>query len=93
MNGRDLMKVVEHTEKDAFLTFQLLLHLNVIPLTKQLTNIAGNLWFRSLQNARAERNEMLLMHEFRAKKFICPDKKPPTAKDLKKVMGQEEDES
>jgi DNA polymerase alpha subunit A len=40
-----------------------------------LTTIAGNLWYRSLQNARAERNEMLLLHEFMAKKFICPDKK------------------
>lgn len=50
-------------------------HLCIIPLTKQLTNIAGNLWFRSLQNARAERNEMLLLHEFMAKKYICPDKK------------------
>jgi DNA polymerase alpha subunit A len=47
----------------------------IIPLTKQLTTIAGNLWFRSLQNARAERNEMLLLHEFMAKKYICPDKK------------------
>lgn len=48
--------------------------LSIIPLTKQLTNIAGNLWFRSLQNARAERNEYLLLHEFKAKKFITPDK-------------------
>ena len=58
-------------------------HLSVIPLTKQLTNIAGNLWFRSLQNARAERNEMLLLHEFKKKKFILPDKKQLTSKEMK----------
>lgn len=66
-------------------------HLSVIPLTKQLTNIAGNLWFRSLQNARAERNEMLLLHEFKKKKFILPDKKTLTAKDLKRSLFGGED--
>ena len=70
-----------------------MLHLSIIPLTKQLTNIAGNLWFRSLQNARAERNEMLLLHEFKKKKFILPDKKPANAKDFKRGMfGEEYDE-
>lgn len=64
-----------------------MLHLSIIPLTKQLTNIAGNLWYRSLQNARAERNEMLLLHEFKKKKFILPDKKLPTAKDFRKSMA------
>ena len=65
-------------------------HLSVIPLTKQLTNIAGNLWFRSLQNARAERNEMLLLHEFKKKKFILPDKKQLSAKELKRgMMGED----
>lgn len=61
-----------------------MLHLNILPLTKQLTTIAGNLWFRSLQNARAERNEMLLLHEFRGRKYLCPDKKSMNAKEAKK---------
>jgi DNA polymerase alpha subunit A len=43
-----ILKLVEHTEKDTFLTFKLMMHLNILPLTKQLTNIAGNLWYRSL---------------------------------------------
>jgi DNA polymerase alpha subunit A len=47
--------------------------LQVIPLTKQLTTIAGNTWIRSLQSARAERNEMLLMHEFWRQNYILPD--------------------
>jgi DNA polymerase alpha subunit A len=65
-------------------------HLNIIPLTKQLTTIAGNLWFRSLQNARAERNEMLLLHEFSAKKFLCPDKKVMNSKDARKALFGDE---
>jgi len=40
----ELLKVVTHTENDAFLTMELLMKLQVIPLTKQLTNIAGNIW-------------------------------------------------
>jgi len=83
--------LVQHTEKDTFLTYKLMLHLNILPLTKQLTVIAGNLWFRSLQNARAERNEMLLLHEFRGKKFLCPDKKTFSAKEAKKMEFGDED--
>ena len=63
----------------------MMLHLNVLPLTKQLTTIAGNLWYRSLQNARAERNEWLLMHEFRSRKYVCPDKRTLSYKEMKKV--------
>ena len=86
-----LFQLTDHTEKDAYLTFQLMCHLSVIPLTKQLTNIAGNLWFRSLQNARAERNEMLLLHEFKKKKFILPDKKQQSARDAKRsLFGDDE---
>lgn len=48
MSSERLFQLADHSEKDSFLTFQLMSHLSVIPLTKQLTNIAGNLWFRSL---------------------------------------------
>ena len=86
-----ILKLVTHTETDTYLTFRLMLHLNILPLTKQLTTIAGNLWFRSLQNARAERNEMLLLHEFRARKFLCPDKKSLNSKEAKKQEFGDED--
>lgn len=83
----DLQSVITHTEKDAYLTLELLFKLAIIPLSKQLTNIAGNLWYRSLQNARAERNEWLLLHEFTAKEFICPDKEFATKN---KFMDEED---
>ena len=49
--------------------------LQVIPLTKQLTNISGNLWSRTLKGARAERIEFLLLHQFHDTKYILPEKK------------------
>lgn len=91
LTSERLLALASHTEMDTFLTYKLMLHLNILPLTKQLTCIAGNLWFRSLQNARAERNEMLLLHEFRARKYLCPDKKTMSAKEAKKAEFGDED--
>lgn len=46
----------------------------MLPLTKQLSVVSGSLWSKTLQGARAQRIEMLLLHEFHARKFILPDK-------------------
>ncbi|KAL5033467.1 DNA-directed DNA polymerase alpha catalytic subunit pol1 [Batrachochytrium dendrobatidis] len=73
-NSEKLMEMVQHCEFDTFLTCQLMFKLQVLPLTKQLTNLAGNIWSRSLTGARAERNEYLLLHEFHDRKYITPDK-------------------
>ncbi|XP_051226430.1 DNA polymerase alpha catalytic subunit [Lolium perenne] len=69
-----LLKLVEYGETDAWLSLELMFHLSVLPLTRQLTNISGNLWGKTLQGARAQRVEYLLLHSFHAKKFIVPDK-------------------
>jgi len=91
-HSESIFQLVDHTETDSYLIYQLMAHLQIIPLTKQLTTIAGNLWFRSLQNARAERNEWLLMHEFYQRKFLCPDKKQLNAREAKKSMFGNEGE-
>ena len=61
-------------QEECNIVYLIVKRLNIIPLTKELTNIAGNLWIRSLQNQRAERNEMFLIHEFYSKGYIYPDK-------------------
>ncbi|KAF7456976.1 DNA polymerase alpha catalytic subunit [Cryptosporidium felis] len=52
---------------------KLLFHLQVLPLTRELTNLAGFIWSKSLLFLRAERNEFLLLHEFHRGKFVTPD--------------------
>ncbi|KAJ2777982.1 DNA-directed DNA polymerase alpha catalytic subunit pol1 [Coemansia interrupta] len=69
-----LLKFVRHTAFDAFLAAALAIRLQALPLTRQLTQLAGNLWGRTLVGARAERNEYLLLHEFYRGRFVRPDR-------------------
>ena len=71
----DIIKLMLHTANDASLVMRLMLKLQVVPLTKQLTSFSGNLWTRTMRGARAERIEYLLLHEFHAAKYILPEKK------------------
>ncbi|EGC31947.1 hypothetical protein DICPUDRAFT_49884 [Dictyostelium purpureum] len=65
---------IEINENDCFVIFKLIFKLLVFPLTKQLTNLAGNQWNKSLKSNRAERIEYLLLHNFYEKKYLLPDK-------------------
>lgn len=69
-----LMNFVNHADTDTYFVAALVLRLQMLPLTKVLTNIAGNSWARTLSGTRAERNEYILLHEFHRNKYICPDK-------------------
>ena len=69
-----LVNYVSHCDADTFLVAALVLKLQMLPLTKVLTNLAGNSWARTLSGTRAERNEYILLHEFHRNKYICPDK-------------------
>ncbi|KAK2882639.1 hypothetical protein FQN49_000151 [Arthroderma sp. PD_2] len=69
-----LMNFLSHCEADTYFIAALVLKLQMLPLTKVLTNLAGNSWSRTLSGTRAERNEYILLHEFYRGKYICPDK-------------------
>ncbi|KAI0128496.1 DNA polymerase [Xylariales sp. AK1849] len=69
-----LMDYVTHMEADTHYIAALALRTQMLPLTKVLTNLAGNSWARTLTGTRAERNEYILLHEFHRNKYICPDK-------------------
>lgn len=74
-SSQNILKIAHHTSCDAWLVQRLMLKLQVVPLTKQLTNLSGNLWSRTIRGARAERIEYLLLHEFHAMKYVLPEKK------------------
>ncbi|KXS22075.1 hypothetical protein M427DRAFT_163586 [Gonapodya prolifera JEL478] len=73
-SARDLMLFVRLSQTDVYLVAKLMFKIQILPLSKQLTNLAGNLWSRTLMGGRAERNEFLLLHEFHKLKYILPDK-------------------
>lgn len=69
-----MMNYVKLCEVDTYFIAALALKRQLLPLTKVLTNLAGNSWARTLSGTRAERNEYILLHEFYRNKYICPDK-------------------
>lgn len=85
-----LMEFVQHCETDAYFQMAIASKVQILPLTRQLTNLAGNSWHvssgrgsngadhfgrnKTLNGGRAERNEYILLHEFHSLKYICPDK-------------------
>ena len=69
-----LLNYVNHCEADTYFIAAIALRVQMLPLTKVLTNLAGNSWARTLSGTRAERNEYILLHEFSRNKYICPDK-------------------
>ncbi|MCJ1449944.1 DNA-directed DNA polymerase alpha catalytic subunit pol1 [Mycoblastus sanguinarius] len=69
-----LLNYVNHCEADTYFVTAIALKVQMLPLTKVLTNLAGNSWARTLSGTRAERNEYILLHEFNRNKYICPDK-------------------
>ncbi|ODV85064.1 hypothetical protein CANARDRAFT_28783 [[Candida] arabinofermentans NRRL YB-2248] len=48
--------------------------MQILSLSKQLTNLAGNAWSHTLGGTRAGRNEYILLHEFTRNGYVVPDK-------------------
>ncbi|CBH13527.1 DNA polymerase I, putative [Trypanosoma brucei gambiense DAL972] len=89
MSSEALCPILLQLLNCAVLSFNVASFLDVIPLTKRLTLLAGNLWSRTLYGARSERIEYLLLHAFHNLKFVTPDKKK---RDLKRGREDDDDE-
>ncbi|CAO3612530.1 unnamed protein product [Cunninghamella echinulata] len=88
-----IINMVKHCWMDAYFSAAILFKIQILPLTKMLTNISGNLWSRSLNGARSNRNEYLLLHEFHRLKYICPDNLSFEYQDIELFGLEEEDPS
>ncbi|KAJ7065309.1 DNA polymerase family B-domain-containing protein [Mycena amicta] len=69
-----LLTFIRHCGMDSHYYMAIASKVQIMALTKQLTNLAGNSWNKTLNGGRAERNEYILLHEFHRLKYICPDK-------------------
>jgi DNA polymerase alpha subunit A len=86
-----LMNFVRHCEADTYFIAAIALKVQMLPLTKVLTNLAGNSWARTLSGTRAERNEYILLHEFTRNGYIVPDKVHGKAKPKDEDVEEGED--
>ncbi|PHH62526.1 hypothetical protein CDD81_6912 [Ophiocordyceps australis] len=75
-----LLDLIGHAEADTHYIAALVLGVQLLPLTRVLTCLAGNSWARTLAGTRAERNDFILLHEFARNGFICPDRPPPRSR-------------
>uniref|UniRef100_A0A060TBJ3 DNA polymerase n=1 Tax=Blastobotrys adeninivorans TaxID=409370 RepID=A0A060TBJ3_BLAAD len=73
-DGRALYDFFVKNEYDALYAVALAFKVQLLALSKQLTNLAGNSWAHTLNGSRAERNEFILLHEFTQQGYIVPDK-------------------
>ncbi|KAF5306657.1 hypothetical protein FQA39_LY08846 [Lamprigera yunnana] len=73
--SEDILKLIMLTMQDTAYILKIMYELNVLPLSLQITNIAGNIMSHTLLGGRSERNELLLLHAFTEKNYIVPEKR------------------
>ena len=88
----DIERILQITLDEAFYSLVLMNKFQILPLTKQLTSISGNLWIKSLQSSRANRCEFLLLHKFYEKNYLYPDKENRFLNDEKYINFDSSDD-
>lgn len=69
-----LLMPLKENISQVLISAQIAFALQILSLSKQLTNLAGNAWSHTLSGTRAGRNEYILLHEFNRNNYIVPDK-------------------
>ena len=89
-SSEKMLETIIRNTKDALYIIKILLRLSIVPLSKQLANISGNLWQSSLRFAYQQNCEMRLLHEYSRHGYIWPDPYNANKESLnlaKKIMG------
>lgn len=76
-----LVEIVRRSEYDTLFVTSIALKNQMLPLSRQLTCLAGNPWRATLAGTRSGRNDYLLMHEFTKHGFLIPEKRNKAAQD------------
>ena len=76
---------------NSMITAAISFRVQMLSLTKQLTNLAGNAWSQTLGGTRAGRNEYILLHEFARNGYIVPDKETRKMKANRLAQNEEND--
>lgn len=87
-----LVRFLKHSENDTQIVMRIAVAIQILPLTKQLTEIAGNSWAGTLSGSRAQRNEFILLHEFTREGYLVPDKMKAVHHHQQKQARQEQQE-
>ncbi|GEQ68202.1 hypothetical protein JCM33374_g1869 [Metschnikowia sp. JCM 33374] len=69
-----LLMPLKENISQVLITAKISFAVQILSLSKQLTNLAGNAWSHTLSGTRAGRNEYILLHEFKRNNYIVPDK-------------------
>lgn len=69
-----LLMALKDNANNCKISAEIAFAIQILSLSKQLTNLAGNAWSHTLFGTRAGRNEFILLHEFHRNNYICPDK-------------------
>lgn len=78
-----LLMALKDNASNAQITAEISFVIQILSLSKQLTNLAGNAWSHTLSGTRAGRNEYILLHEFKRNDYIVPDKEDRFRKNTK----------
>ncbi|OBA20857.1 hypothetical protein METBIDRAFT_31525 [Metschnikowia bicuspidata var. bicuspidata NRRL YB-4993] len=69
-----LLMPLKENITQVLITAKISFAVQILSLSKQLTNLAGNAWSHTLSGTRAGRNEFILLHEFKKNNYVVPDK-------------------
>ena len=85
-----MLLALQENVTNAAMAAEVSFRIQLLSLTKQLTNLAGNAWSQTLAGTRAGRNEYILLHEFTRNGYIAPDKESQGARAQRQQRAEED---